>query len=214
MGRATNRSYRNGCLLHVPGHAAQRARATAQARSVGSCRAGHGPWLFWSCHVWAGPNFTCRMVTHLTLPVRTGLSGKLEKEETAPGRPCPQVTGNGTGQRLLSQRLAHQPYSRTVSSNWPHRVNLTGPPLAGKQRSFRPINLVTMGLFSFCQDISFLPSLQQVRPSLYGRNFFLLIMRFFKINYFCEIPILFNSCVSKQALCFVSIVGFFCTPSN
>jgi hypothetical protein len=157
MGRATNRlcrpSYRNRCLLHVSG----------QTRANG---------LFW-CHAWAGPNFTCPMLTHLTLPVRTGLSGKLEKEETAPGRPCPQVTGNGTGQRLLSQRLAHQPYSRTVSSNWPHRVNLTGPPLAGKQRSFRPINLVTMGLFSFCQDISFLPSLQQVRPSLYWRNFFL-----------------------------------------
>jgi hypothetical protein len=61
MGRAAT-----GRLLRVLGRAAQQAREVAQVRPVGSCRARHGPWLIGSCRVWIGPNFTCRMLAHLT----------------------------------------------------------------------------------------------------------------------------------------------------
>jgi hypothetical protein len=85
-----------------------------------------------------------------------------------------------------------------------------------RQATFVPPNKLGDNGFIFLLSGYFISTLFATSKAFFVLEefFLILIMRFFKINYFCEIPILFNSCVSKQALCFVSIVGFFCTPSN
>jgi hypothetical protein len=74
MGRAACRAT-TGRLLHVPGRAAQRAGAVAQARPVGSCRARDDPWFFGPGQILrAGSNFACHVLAHLAWPESTGLS--------------------------------------------------------------------------------------------------------------------------------------------
>jgi hypothetical protein len=80
MGRVARRAA-TGRLLRMSGRAAQRARAVAHARPVGSWRARHGPWLFRSYCAWAESNFACRVLAHFARPKSTGLGDLVQMTE-------------------------------------------------------------------------------------------------------------------------------------